>query len=132
VSEKKYFHFMPNECSCLEYYSCYVGVLNTICQFDYLRIGVLCREIIVRIYCQVSSAWFLDCFHRFVFQKFKKAIPAFWKLYFYPTIRLSCLRVSFLPDDGNWPSFQSFVLIFSYFGDFTMSVVRKLSSHKFN
>jgi len=39
VSEKKYFHFMQNECSFLEYYSFYIGVLNKIRQFDYLRIG---------------------------------------------------------------------------------------------
>jgi hypothetical protein len=36
---KKYFHFVLNECSCLEDYSLYVGVLNTICLFVYLRIG---------------------------------------------------------------------------------------------
>jgi len=46
-----------------------------------------------------------------VFQKYKKAIAVFQKLYLYLTaIRLSCLWVSFLPDDGNCSSFQSFVL----------------------
>jgi hypothetical protein len=39
VRKKKYFHFMLNECSCLEYHSLYVGVLNTKCLFAYLRIG---------------------------------------------------------------------------------------------
>jgi hypothetical protein len=95
---KKYFHFIMNEWSCLEYYSEHVGVLNTVFTFI-VEFEISIERLLYGYTNKLVLAWLLDCVHRFVFQKYvyKKAIVAFWKLHLYPAIRLSCIRVSFQP-----------------------------------